>query len=894
MAFPAAVKASPSSTIPPNLASLFPFPRTPWRMSPELFKRMQKQASEVSGDKAKPFVACELSQSDPECAAVMRYFLEQKPQNYGIKSILCVHNPAQTQNFEGSLQLMEAGAKNFPPTWRDEEPKLERANAMKCWDEQTRQFSPIEISSSKRTDKIVSCRVIPVWHGTNRAESICSSGFAIFGKHHLMNSLAKAGVNKSNDIGFFGSGIYGTNSADYAFRYAHMSGSDTLLFTFFAMREPFPVVSDVPIPGKCKDMYMLEGQGAYQNYNGHYIRVTSAYPKDADNMAYHPCYKGEKAAWDEYVVFQTAQTLVRYIVKVGVDFPVAPSAPMVAATVKTLLDKVFELLEMPAIKGNKEVANLLSKKAEALLTQYSNSPLSAQDQEFHRWVEQLLDPAGKLRSFVQQKLSQLPTASTSHYDVKDDRKSPEKPSAPKPSVEIPIPSKSSIAKPLSELESLQQRASDGDAEAQRQLGYLYCYGQKGANQNYITAREWWEMAAAQGCANAQCAIGELYYLGRGVEQSYTIAGERYEKAAALGDAEAQHRLGVLYYYGQKGVNPNFTTARIWFEKAAARGEVRSQWHLGFLYENGNGVVKNRTIARSWYEMAAAQNFGPAKDALAKLKSELESLEKCATDGDAEAQFNLGMRYHEGDGVKQDASTARVWFEKAAASRWWSKAPAKGHAGAQFQLGLLYKGNDLATARRWYEKAAAQGYAPAKDALAKMQATSQQSPAASTSHYDVKDGQKSPEKPSASKPSVEIPSSAKPLSELELLQQCAAAGDAEAQCALGRRYFTGKGVEQNYTTASIWLEKAAVLGHAEAQHTLGTLYKTGSGVVQNFTTACGWHQRAAAQGHAWAQWQVGWFYHKGKGVVKNIATARGWYEKAAAQGNVRAKNDLAKM
>ena len=44
------------------------------------------------------------------------------------------------------------------------------------------------------------------------------------------------------------------------------------------MRTPYPVVSDVKVPGKGKDMVKLEGKGAYQNYNTHYIPVTSIEP----------------------------------------------------------------------------------------------------------------------------------------------------------------------------------------------------------------------------------------------------------------------------------------------------------------------------------------------------------------------------------------------------------------------------------------------------------------------------------------------------------------------------------------------------------------------------------------------------------------------------------------
>ena len=84
--------------------------------------------------------------------------------------------------------------------------------------------------------------------------------------------------------------------------------------------------------------------------------------------------------------------------------------------------------------------------------------------------------------------------------------------------------------------------------------------------------------------------------------------------------------------------------------------------------------------------------------------QISDLRSKAEQGDAEAQYNLGMLYYEGHGVRQDYATAR---------HWWEQAAAQGTALAQYRLGVLYqKGRgvpqDDATAREWFEKAAAQG------------------------------------------------------------------------------------------------------------------------------------------------------------------------------------------
>ena len=52
----------------------------------------------------------------------------------------------------------------------------------------------------------------------------------------------------------------------------------------------------------------------------------------------------------------------------------------------------------------------------------------------------------------------------------------------------------------------------------------------------------------------------------------------------------------------------------------------------------------------------------------------------AEQGHAEAQFNLGVMYDNGQGVKQDYFKAFEWFQKAAE---------QGNALAQFNLGVMY-------------------------------------------------------------------------------------------------------------------------------------------------------------------------------------------------------------
>ena len=125
---------------------------------------------------------------------------------------------------------------------------------------------------------------------------------------------------------------------------------------------------------------------------------------------------------------------------------------------------------------------------------------------------------------------------------------------------------------------------------------------------------------------------------------------------------------------------------------------------------------------------------------------------------------------------------------------------------------------------------------------------------------------------------------------ELLER-AKAGDAIAQLALGRMYFHGDGVTQDYAQALKWWRSPAEQGHAEAQSGLGVMYATGQGVEQDYAEAVKWSRKAAEQGDARAQSNLGVMYECGDGVKQDYAEAVKWYRKAAEQGDARGQDLL---
>ena len=128
---------------------------------------------------------------------------------------------------------------------------------------------------------------------------------------------------------------------------------------------------------------------------------------------------------------------------------------------------------------------------------------------------------------------------------------------------------------------------------------------------------------------------------------------------------------------------DFATALKEWLPLAEQGDAKAQFNLGVMYANGQGVAQDHAQAVQWYRKAADQ-------------------------GDAKAQFNLGAMYAEGRGVAQDDAQAVQWFRKAAD---------QGHADAQLILGAMYAegrgvAQDDAQAVQWYRKAADQCHADA--------------------------------------------------------------------------------------------------------------------------------------------------------------------------------------
>lgn len=457
--------------------------------------------------------------------------------------------------------------------------------------------------------------------------------------------------------------------------------------------------------------------------------------------------------------------------------------------------------------------------------------------------------------------------------------------------------------------------------------------------NYSIALVCYQYAAERGNVNSQFNMGRMYQDGLGVPRSDPTALTWFRRAAEQGHIPSQLQVGQMYRFGV-GAPQDYKEAYHWLRTAAEQGSTEGQIALGELYQGGSGVEKNLEEAAKWYRLASDQGHDGARRHLDAIQRELTSMpepqngessaephwQECplssglaseavnkgkqfeneqnysmalacyhfaAEQGEAEAQYNLGLMYLWGRNLPQDDVEAVNWFRKAAE---------QGLATAQNSLGWMYskgrgvKRYDLKAAE-WYRKAAEQG-----DAMAQFNLG-----------WSYQNGR------GVMRDDKEA---------VQWYRKAAEQGDAVAQFNLGKAYHNGQGVAQDYVETANWYRKAAEQGHILATMNLGVMYGMGLGVPQSDMEAVqwyakvdrvkwdtnfqnrmyvdalaglnynaeqiAWYRKAAEKGNAEAQYTLGWIYENGDDVEKNHREAIKWIQKAADQGHLNAKRDLKRI
>ncbi len=152
-------------------------------------------------------------------------------------------------------------------------------------------------------------------------------------------------------------------------------------------------------------------------------------------------------------------------------------------------------------------------------------------------------------------------------------------------------------------------------------------------------------------------------------EDYTQAIRILSPLAQSGDRDAQDLLGASYEEGQG----DFVTAALWYQKAAAQAQSDALTRLGELYEDGDGVPQDTQKALDCFEQAASLGDEDAETDLGEIYTNVigdngeaaKHFSHAAEEGDAQAQYRLGLLLLGEEGVTRDVSRAWMYLSLAA-------------------------------------------------------------------------------------------------------------------------------------------------------------------------------------------------------------------------------------
>ncbi len=236
------------------------------------------------------------------------------------------------------------------------------------------------------------------------------------------------------------------------------------------------------------------------------------------------------------------------------------------------------------------------------------------------------------------------------------------------------------------------RTEHGNPQAQYNLGCMHESG-NGVPQDYKEAVDLFRKSAEQGHSDAQFNLGYMYYHGTGVLQDYVMAHMYWNISSVSGHKDAKHNRGVVE---KKMTEPQLEKAkylaREWYEKRGGmlpsdsapqniKGQeiiedAVAQYNLGVKYDEGQEFIQDYKEAVKWYRLSAEQGY-------------------------TKAQYNLGNKYYYGKGVIQDYVMAHMYWNIASVSGFKNAIKNRGIVEKMMTKPQLEKAKDLA--REWMEK-----------------------------------------------------------------------------------------------------------------------------------------------------------------------------------------------
>lgn len=217
-------------------------------------------------------------------------------------------------------------------------------------------------------------------------------------------------------------------------------------------------------------------------------------------------------------------------------------------------------------------------------------------------------------------------------------------------------------RPQGDVEAARQRAQQGDAQAQYELGLALMA--RNDEASLTEARDWLRRSMQAGNVEAQNGYAGLLLNGAGGPRDEVEGRRLLLDAARRGSTGANFTLSEAYLRGADGFERNPAKA---FEhmRAAANSPGPShgfpEWRLGMMHLRGIGTPVNEAEAYRWVVRS----------------SEL---------GHPRGMISRAVMLATGEGVAEDAAAARTWYERASRTGSDSVPHALRGLGAMLVLG----------------------------------------------------------------------------------------------------------------------------------------------------------------------------------------------------------------
>ncbi|KAI8886494.1 HCP-like protein [Backusella circina FSU 941] len=500
-------------------------------------------------------------------------------------------------------------------------------------------------------------------------------------------------------------------------------------------------------------------------------------------------------------------------------------------------------------------------------------------------------------------------------------------------------------------------AEGGHVAAQNGLAYFYEKG-LATDVDYKTSIFWYTKAAEAGNSDAQLSLGRIYRKGEYVEKNLDKAVKWYGLASQQGHPAAQNCLNKMHQNGMitdhvlnnssgmrnrtmterlcqklhfdiKHYNGSLVTKQI--EKLASHalvGDGNAMYQIGLMYYHGTDFLEDKDTGFKWIKKAAISGIQEAQLAVADMFKEGEDAVdqnyyqssiwylKCARQKNNVAQYNLGVLYDNGLGVRNDPLEASKWFTKSSdqgnsdafhslgllrlkgrglrknleeAVNYFRTAVKLKHFNAMFELGSIYiKDNRFAKEKDMglllYEYIAKNGHTNAQLELATMY---------DTGEFISRDYEKA-----------------------EKYYLMIEPNGGELQYEMAIKYLKGDAVDQDYLKAFYLFKKSEENGYVKTRGIFDYSFKFDIQIINSqfiemltwisengiesmeyrigsllhdtkfndLGVSIEWYRKAAEKSDSRAQWVLGYLYEKGNYLTEDLKLAFDYYSQSYKNDN----------